>query len=59
MLHPGDKVTITISEPGGPLTQPGWIVISYDNGLLKVKRDNETKIYNMRSLDFRSAEIER
>ena len=55
MLRVGDKITITENN-GGQSMSVGWVVLEYDNGLLKVRCEKETKIFNMRSTAFHSVE---
>ena len=61
MLRPGDKVNLTVydNSAGGQVQEPRWVVLEYDNGLVKVKRGDLIKIYNMRSLGFFAVEVER
>jgi len=74
MLKAGDKVTLFYNEGEGVTEAPGYQVIEYDNGLLKVYRpagkkgpladllpevkDSKPKIFNIRSINFFKVEIE-
>lgn len=75
MLSAGDKVTILYRDATGEVKEPGWTVVEYDDGLVKLHRPAisyreggapssvrvipaSTKIVNMRSLSFLSAELE-
>jgi len=60
MLRPGDKVRITTYENGpGQVVHYGCVVLEYESGLLKITQSGDVKIYNMRSIGFHSAEIEK
>ena len=74
MLKPGDKVILFYSEGKSEYEAPGFEVIEYDNGLLKVYKpgkeapirktlnvkpeDTKPTIFNMRSTNFFKVEME-
>lgn len=57
MLKAGDKVLIRWYEDSSQATEGNWLVLEYDNGLVKLKRGSETRVMNMRCMAFVSAEI--
>ena len=60
MLNPQTQVDITLCDGGIQSESLGWIVVEYDDGLLKVKKgqegDREVRIFNMRSSGFLSVD---
>jgi hypothetical protein len=38
MLAPGDKVTIKYRDATGEVSESGWTVLEYDDGLVKLHR---------------------
>lgn len=38
MLKNGDKVTVTYRDATGEVIEGGWIVVDYDDGLVKLHR---------------------
>lgn len=60
MFRSGDVVTLRIQEAGGQVELPNRVVERYEDGLLAIREpDGARVIYNVRSLAFVSATIER
>jgi hypothetical protein len=59
MFEVGKKYVFTWMEPGGRSTvSSGWRVTRIEMPLVEIQKREETKIMNVGSLTFQSAEIE-